>query len=224
MQNRNFSSVARLSDSALATNSVIRNTFILLGLSFLFSSAMAGVSMATRAPSFGFLFTLVGFMFFSWLVGTLRNSAWGILAVFGLTGFMGFTLGPLLNQILESFSNGSQIIFTALGGTGIIFFGLSGYALTTRKDFSYLGGFLMVGLMAIFVAMIAGMFFHMPAFNLAISALAVMLMSGFVLLDLSRIINGGETNYIMATVSIFASLFNIFINLLNLLSALSGRD
>jgi modulator of FtsH protease len=153
----------------------------------------------------------------------LRNSVWGLVSVFALTGFMGLTLGPILSMYL-SIPNGDQIVMTAMGGTGVIFLGLSGYALTTRKDFSFLGGFLMVGILVAFLAGIASLFFSMPGLSLAVSAMFVLLMSGLILYQTSQIIHGGETNYIMATVTLYISIYNLFVSLLQLLGAFGGNE
>ncbi|HED33941.1 MAG TPA: BAX inhibitor (BI)-1/YccA family protein, partial [Gammaproteobacteria bacterium] len=159
-----------------------------------------------------------------WLVlPRTANSGAGIGVVFAITGLMGFGLGGVLNQYL-ALSNGPQLIMTAMGGTGVIFLGLSAYALTTRRDFSFLGGMLFVGMLVILVAALANIFLAIPAMTLAISAVIIMLMSGFILYDTSRIIHGGETNYVMATVSLYLSIYNIFISLLQILGALSGDD
>jgi len=141
-----------------------------------------------------------------------------------LTGFMGMTLGPMLNMYVQAFSNGHELILTALGGTGVIFLGLSAYALTTRKDFSFMGGFLMVGILVAFLAGLAAMLFSIPALNLAVSAMFILLMSGLILYQTSEIIHGGETNYIMATVSLYVSLYNLFTSLLQLLGVFGGED
>ncbi len=207
--------------SELATNKVLRNTYALLSMTLLFSAAMAGVAIVTNAPYFG-LWTLLGFFGLFFLTTRLRNSAWGILAVFALTGFMGFTLGPIISVFLKM-PNGPQLIATALGGTGAIFLGLSAYVLMTRKDFTFMGGFLMVGMMVAFLAILANLFFAIPALSLALSAVIILIMSGFILYDTSRIIHGGETNYIMATVSLYVSIYNIFVHLLMLLGIL-GDD
>lgn len=223
--NRNDVSVlTRRSESVLATNKVLRNTYLLLGITFLFSAVMAYFSFATQARPMNPIMLLIGVYGLMFLTHALRNSAWGILSVFAFTGFLGYSLGPILNFYISHFSNGHQLVTTALGGTGIIFFGLSGYALTTRKDFSYLGGFLFVAVMVAFLAMIGNMFFQMPALQLGISAAFVLISSGLILLQTSQIIHGGETNYISATVSLFVSIYNLFLSLLNLLSAFSGRD
>jgi modulator of FtsH protease len=151
------------------------------------------------------------------------NSAWGLVSVFALTGFMGLTLGPIISMYL-SVPSGDQVVMTAMGGTGIIFLGLSGYVLTTRKDFSFMGGFLMVGILVAFLAGIASMFLSMPGLSLAVSAMFVLLMSGLILYQTSEIIHGGETNYIMATVTLYISIYNLFLSLLQLLGALGGDD
>lgn len=223
--NRNtVSTLSRGNESALATNKVLRNTYLLLSVTFLFSAFTAYMSYAIGARPMNPLMMIIGVYGLMFLTHSLKNSAWGILSVFAFTGFLGYTLGPILNMYIAHYSNGHQLIATALGGTGVIFFGLSGYALTTRKDFSYMGGFLFVAVMAAFLAMIANIFFQVPAINLAISAAFVLISSGLILFQTSEIIHGGETNYISATVSLFVSIYNLFISLLNLLSAFSGRD
>lgn len=224
MNQNNVSILNRSAESVLATNKVLRNTYILLGMTFLFSAFTAYASFAMGVRSINPLIFIVGAYGLMFLTNALRNSAMGILAVFAFTGFMGFALGPILNAYISHFTNGPQLIATALGGTGMVFFGLSGYALTTRKDFSYLGGFLFVAVMVAFLAMIAGIFFQTPALQLTISAAFVLISSGLILFQTSEIIHGGETNYISATVSLFVSIYNLFISLLNILGAFSGRD
>ena len=209
--------------SALATNKVLRNTYTLLSMTLLFSAACAGAAVMLNMPPMGIVITLVGYFGLLFLTTKLRNSVWGLVSVFALTGFMGLTLGPILSMYL-SIPNGEQIVMTAMGGTGVIFLGLSGYALTTRKDFSFLGGFLMVGILVAFLAGIASMFFSMPGLSLAVSAMFVLLMSGLILYQTSQIIHGGETNYIRATVTLFISIYNLFISLLQLLGAFGGND
>lgn len=210
------------SESILQTNSVIRNTYILLGSSLLFSAAMAGIAMATNAPSLG-LFSILLYFGLLFFINATRNSVLGIVGVFALTGVMGYTLGPMLNYYAHAFVNGHQLIMTALGGTGIIFFGLSGYALTTRKDFSYMGGFIMSGAMILMLAALVQIFFPMPVLQLALSAGFMLFSSAIILFETSAIIHGGQTNYIMATVSIFVALYNLFVSLLNILSVFSGN-
>ncbi len=219
---RDFVVSRRTSDSVLATNSVIRNTYILLSLTLLFSAFMAGVSVISNAPPIG----LLGFlMYFGllFLVQATANSAWGLLSVFGLTGFLGYTLGPILNLYLQ-LPNGSQLVMTALGGTGMIFFALSAYALTTRKDFSYLTGFLVATSLVLLLAVLASLFLPLPGLQLLICAGFLLLSSGFILHETSQIIQGGQRNYILATVSLYVSIYNIFISLLQLLGAFSRRD
>jgi len=217
-------SVTRNEQSILETNKVLKNTYILLALTLLFSAGTAGLSMGLNLPHPGMIVTLVGYFGLLFLTTKLRNSSWGILCVFALTGFMGMTLGPILNMYLNAFSNGHQLIMTSLGGTGVIFLGLSAYALTTKKDFSFMAGFLMVGILVAFLAGIGAVVFSIPALSLGVSAMFIMLMSGMILYQTSAIIHGGETNYIMATVSLYISLFNLFTSLLHILGAMSGRD
>ncbi|AUN94075.1 Bax inhibitor-1/YccA family protein [Pseudazoarcus pumilus] len=208
--------------SVLSTNKVIRNTYILLSLTLAFSAVTAGVSMALNLPHPGIILTLIGYFGLLFLVTKLRNSSTGILAVFALTGFMGYTLGPILTMYL-SLPNGGQIVMQALGGTAAIFLGLSGYALTSRKDFSFMGGFLMVGILVAFLAGLGAIFFQMPALSLAVSAMFVLLMSGLILWETSNIIHGGETNYIMATVTLYVSIYNLFTSLLHLLGVFNNE-
>jgi len=209
--------------SVLSTNKVLRNTYTLLSMTLLFSGACAGLAVVMNMPPMGMIITMVGYFGLLFLTTRLRNSAWGLLSVFALTGFMGLTLGPIISMYL-SIPNGDQIVMTAMGGTGIIFLGLSGYALTTRKDFSFLGGFLMVGILVAFLAGIASMFLSMPGLSLAVSAMFILLMSGLILYQTSEIIHGGETNYIMATVTLYISIYNLFLSLLQLLGAFGGDD
>ncbi|PJD91521.1 MAG: BAX inhibitor protein [Legionella sp.] len=224
MSKQNVSAISRGAESVLATNKVLRNTYILLSMAFLFSALMAFVSVASGVRTINPLIFIVGAYGLMFLTHALQNSSWGILSVFAFTGFMGYALGPVLNACIAHFTNGPQLIATALGGTGIIFFALSAYALTTRKDFSYLAGFLFAAMMVALLAMIAGIFFQIPALQLMISAAFMLISSGLILFQTSEIIHGGETNYIAATVSLFVSIYNLFISLLNLLSAFSNRD
>ncbi|MCY4211824.1 MAG: Bax inhibitor-1/YccA family protein [Gammaproteobacteria bacterium] len=216
--------VASPAPSALATNKLIRNTYILLSMTLLFSALTAAVAMAMNLPSMGLLITLGGYFGLLFLTSALRNSVWGLAAVFALTGFMGLTLGPFLNAYLQFFSNGGQLVMLALGGTGMIFLGLSGYALTTRKDFSFMGGFLMVGILVAFLLGIGAAIFSIPAMALAVSAIFILLMSGMILYQTSAMIHGGETNYIMATITLYVAIFNLFTSLLHLLAAFAGQE
>ena len=217
-------SISRSEQQILATNKVLKNTYILLSMTLLFSAFTAGISMSMNLPPMGFVITLAGYFGLLFLTTKFRNSSMGIVCVFALTGFMGLTLGPMLNAYISTFSNGSQLIMTALGGTGVIFLGLSAYALTTKKDFSFIAGFLMVGILVAFLAGLGAMFFSIPALSLGVSAMFIMLMSGMILYQTSEIIHGGETNYIMATVSLYISLFNIFTSLLHILGVMGSDD
>lgn len=205
------------------TNKVIRNTYMLLSVTLLFSALTAGVSMVLNLPHPGLLLTLGGYFGLLFLTAKFRNSALGLAFVFALTGFMGYTLGPILNAYL-ALPNGSQVVMSAMGLTGTIFLGLSAYALTSRKDFSFMGSFLMVGIIVAFMAGLGAIFFDMPGLSLAVSAMFVLLMSGLILYETSNIIHGGETNYIMATVTLYVSIFNLFTSLLHLLGFMSGED
>ncbi|MEN8107682.1 MAG: Bax inhibitor-1/YccA family protein [Pseudomonadota bacterium] len=215
--------VVQSQGSVLATNKVIRNTYILLSLTLMFSALCAGIAVVMNMPPMGLVITLVGYFGLLFLTTKFRNSGLGLLFVFALTGFMGLTLGPIINAYL-SLPNGDQIVMTAMGGTGVIFLGLSGYALTTRKDFSFIGGFLVVGILVAFLAGLASFFFTMPGLSLAVSAMFVLLMSGLILYQTSQIIHGGETNYVMATLTLYIAIYNLFTSLLHLLGAFGGND
>ncbi len=209
--------------SVLATNKVIRNTYMLLSMTLLFAAATAATSVALKLPHPGMILTLIGYFGLLFVTTKLRNSGWGIAAVFALTGFMGYTLGPIVSHYL-GLPNGGQTVMTAMAGTAAIFLGLSGYALTTRKNFSFMGGFLTVGILVAFVASLAAVFFTIPALSLTVSAVFVLLMSGLILYETSNIIHGGETNYVMATVTLFVSIFNLFTSLLQLLGFINSSD
>ena len=211
------------SSSVLATNKVIRNTYMLLSMTLLFAAATAGVSIALKLPHPGIVITLIGYFGLLFATTKLRNSGWGIVAVFGLTGFMGYTLGPVISRYL-GLPNGGEIVMQAMGGTAAIFIGLSAYAVTTKKDFSFMGGFLMVGILLAFLAGLGAIFFQIPALSLTVSAAFVLLMSGLILYETSNIIHGGETNYVLATVTLFVSIFNLFTSLLQLLGFMNGDD
>lgn len=210
--------------SVLATNSVIRNTYILLSLTLLFSAAMASVAMVTNAPMLNVWLVLGGYFGLLFLTHYLRNSAWGLVSVFALTGFMGYTLGPILNAYIAHYSNGAQLVAYAMGATGVVFLGLSGYALTTRKDFSFMGGFLLVGILVAFIAGIANIWLAIPALSLAVSSMFVLLMAGMILYQTSAIVHGGETNYILATVSLYVAIYNLFTSLLQLFGVFGGDE
>jgi modulator of FtsH protease len=218
-----MNSAARTQAGVLSTNRVIRNTYLLLSMTLLFSAMTAGVSLALNLPHPGLLLTLVGYFGLLFATAHFRNSSLGLVFVFALTGFMGYTLGPILSMYL-GLANGGQIVTTAMAGTAVIFLGLSGYALTSRKDFSFMGGFLMVGILVGFLAGLGAVFFEMPGLSLAVSAMFVLLMAGLILYETSNIIHGGETNYIMATVTLFVAIFNLFTSLLHLLGFMNGQE
>ena len=212
------------SSAAVTTNKLIRNTYTLLAMTLLFSAVTGGISMVLNVGhglSLGASLVAMGLIWFA--LPRTANSAAGIGVVFAITGLLGFGLGPLLNAYLK-LPNGTQLVMTALGGTGVIFLGLSGYALATKRDFSFMGGFLFVGMLVVLGASLLNIFFAVPAMTLAISACVIMLMSGFILFDTGRMVNGGETNYVLATVSLYLSIFNIFVNLLQILGLTRSDD
>ena len=223
MSQYQFETTARRSESVLAVNKVLRNTYMLLGLTLAFSAATAAFAMASNAAPVNVWVMLIGFYGLLFLTHKLANSAWGLLSVFALTGFMGYTLGPILGFYMAT-ANGSQIVMTALGGTAVVFFGLSGYALVSRKDFSFLSGFMVAGFFVILAAMLANIFLQLPALQLMLSAAFMLFSSAAILMQTGAIVNGGERNYILATVTLYVSLYNIFISLLNLLTAFSGDE
>ena len=217
--NPNPQTIARPRESVLATNSILRNTYLLLSMTLLFSAASAGAAMAIQVPPLNIWLVLVGYFGLLFLTNFLRNSAWGVVSVFALTGFMGFTLGPIINLYLTSVANGAQLVAYALGATGVTFLGLSAYAVSTRRDFSFLRGFLFAGILIAFVAALVAIFFSMPGLALAVSTMFVVLMCGLILWQTGEIVNGGETNYIMATVTLYVSIYNLFTSLLHLFGA-----
>jgi modulator of FtsH protease len=213
----------REQSTILATNKVIRSTYALLSMTLLFSAAIAGISMVLALPHPGIMITLVGYFGLLFLTAKFRNSAMGLVMVFALTGFMGYTLGPILSFYL-AMPNGAEVVTMAMGATGAIFLGLSAYALTTRKNFSFMGGFLMVGILVAFLAGLGAVLFQLPVLALAVSAMFVLLMAGLILYQTSEIIHGGETNYIMATVTLYVAIFNLLTSLLHLIGFMSGED
>jgi len=220
---QNTSSVEQTQSGVLSTNKVLRQTYALLSMTLLFSAAMAVVSMAMAVPHGLAMGASIGaIVLLMFVLPRFEESAAGIGLVFLATGLLGFGLGPMLTYYLN-FGGGPSIIATALAGTGVIFLSLSAYVLTTKKDFSFMGGFLMVGLIVLFGGIILNLFLQIPAMSLAISAGLILLMSGFILFDTSRIINGGETNYIRATVSLFINIFNIFTSLLHILGVMGDE-
>ena len=210
--------------SSIVINRTLRNTYQLLSATLLFSGLMAYLSMSLNLPYFGLLITLGGYFGLLFLVTKLRNSASGIFAVFALTGFMGLTLGPIVGAYTTAFSIGAELVAMAMTGTAAIFLSLSFYALVSQKDFSFLSGFLTAGIVVAFLAGIAAYFFQIPVLSLTVSAAFILLMSGLILFETSNIIHGGETNYITATVTLYISIYNLFLSLLHLLGVFSGDD
>jgi modulator of FtsH protease len=206
------------STSVLVTNKVLRNTYLLLGATLAFSAAMAGVAMWINLPFLG-LWMLLPYFGLLYAVQATRNSGWGIVWTFGLTGFLGLTLGPILGFYLRSVPNGSQLIMTSLGVTAAAFLGLSAYAVTTKKDFSFIGGFLAIGAIGAFVLGIVAVIFHLSTLSLVVSGLFLIVSGGYILWQTSEIIRGGETNYVVATVTLYISIYNMFLSLLRLLGA-----
>jgi modulator of FtsH protease len=202
---------------------VLKNTYALLSLTLLFSAAVAAANVAGQWPAPGMLVTLVGYFGLLFAVHKLQNSAWALPAVFALTGFMGYTLGPLLTHTL-ALPGGANTIATALGATGVTFLALSAYVLVTRRDFSFMGGFLLAGMVVALMLGLGAYFLNMPGLALAVSGLVALLSVGMILFETSRIVNGGETNYVLATVSLYVSVFNLFTSLLSLLGLGSGSD
>ena len=214
--------MTRSAESVLATNKVLRNTYALLSMTLIFSGLMAFAGIAMQVGHGAALIADIVAIVMLWFVlPRTANSAAGIPVIFAITGLLGLGLGPVLNYYLAV---NSSIVMTALGGTGVIFLALSAYALTTRKDFSFMGGFLMVGFFVVLGAALLNIFLAMPVLFLVINAAIIMIMSGFILYETSSIIHGGETNYIMATASLFLSILNMFQALLHLLGAFSGDD
>jgi modulator of FtsH protease len=208
-------------DSAVSVNKVLKNTYLLLSMTLAFSAFTAFLSRDAGLPNIWVM--LIGTYGLLFLTQALANSVWGIAAVFGFTGFIGYSVGPLLNLVMRT-TGGADIVMQALGGTAIIFFALSGYALVTRKNFAFLQGFLFAGSIVLLLAMVAGIFLHMPALHLAINAGFMLFASAMILFETSAIIHGGERNYIRATVALFVSIYNLFMSLLNLLMAFSGGN
>jgi len=222
MQRRDLS-IGRQQESLLQVSGVIKNTYLLLSLTLLFSAACAGYAVMTNA---GFGSSLVAFILsfvLLFVTSALRNSGWGILSVFAFTGCMGYSLGPMLNHFITGYTNGGQLILTALAGTGFTFLATSAYIITTKKDLSHWGKFLMIGLVVCIVAIIANIFLKMPALQLTLSTLLTFISAMLMMYDTSRIVNNGETNYIMATISLYLDIQMLFQNLLMLLGAFGGN-
>jgi len=220
--------MSQTAEASLSANKVLRNTYMLLGLSMIPTviGAMIGISMnfsfLAQSPILGFILMMAVMFGLFWGISKNRDNGLGVALLLALTFFMGMMLGPIL-QVALHLKNGAQLVGLAAGGTGVIFFGLATVATVTKKDFSFMGKFLFIGLILLIVASIANMFLHIPVMQLTISAIAVLIFSGFILFDVSRVVTGGETNYIMATLAIYLDIYNLFVNLLSLLMALTGE-
>lgn len=210
------------SESLLSTHKVLRNTYFLLGLTLAFSAVVAAISMSLNLPRLPWWGMLIGFYGLLFLTNATANSGAGIASVFALTGFLGYSLGPILNLYL---SNGlGDVVALALGATATVFFACSAYVLITKKDMSFLSGMMVALFVVLLVGVIANIFFTLPALSLAISALFIVFSSGAILLKTSNIIHGGEDNYILATVDLYVSLYNLFVSFLNIFGALGSDD
>lgn len=207
----------------LVINQVLKKTYFLLSLTLLFSAATAGFAVIKNVGFINPFISFIGIFGLYFLTFALRNSPLGVAAIFAFTGFIGYTLGPLLNTFIHGFSNGPQLVATSLAATGVIFLGLSGYVLVSKKDFSYMGGMLFVALLAAIFASLGGLLFNIPMLYMVTSAAFVLIASGMILYDTSRIIQNGETNYIMATIALYMDLYILFVNLLQILSLFGGR-
>lgn len=206
------------------THSVLRNTYILLSVTLLFSAGASWLAVTQEAGFGSSMIAFIGAFIFLFATTALRNSAWGILGVFAFTGCMGYSMGPLLNHFIRGYANGGQLIMTALGSTGLVFFVSSAYMITTKKELSHWSKFLMIGLVVCIVASIANIFLKMPAMQLAVSSMLTLISAMLIMYDTSRIVNNGETNYIMATISLYIDIQMLFQNLLILLGVFNGRE
>ncbi|MDV6315169.1 Bax inhibitor-1/YccA family protein [Idiomarina sp. HP20-50] len=222
MNNRSQTYVGQ-NESTLAVNKVLRNTYTLLAMTLAFSAVVASISTMMNLPYPGLIITLVAYFGLLFGIHKTKDSGMGIVLTFALTGFLGYTLGPIINMAL-SMPGGGEMVATALGGTALTFFATSAYVLTTKKDMSKLGGLVTAGIIMVFVAMLANLFFQLPALQLAISAIMIPLMAMLIMWQTSEIIKGGERNYIMATVTLYVSIYNLFVNLLMLLMAFGGDE
>jgi modulator of FtsH protease len=207
----------------IAAQRVLRNTYALLSMTLLFSAVVAGAAVSLNLPAPGLVITLVGYFGLLFAVHKLKNSGWALPAVFAMTGFMGYTLGPVLSKTL-SMPGGANTVTLALAATGATFLALSAWALTSKRDFSFMGGFLFAGMIVAILMGLGAVFLQMPALGLAVSGLVALLSAGLILFETSRIVNGGETNYVMATVGLYVSVFNLFTSLLNLLGFGGSSD
>ena len=222
MDNRTLYATGNASASLLETNKVLRNTYMLLAMTLAFSALVATITAAMNLPPPGLIMMLIGFYGLLFLVHKTANSPMGLVSTFAFTGFLGYSLGPILSMLIGA--GAGQVVVTALGGTALIFFALSAYVLTTKKDMSFLGGMMFAGFWVLLIAVVANLFLNIPALHLAISAMFILFSSGAILMQTSAIIHGGERNYILATISLYVSLYNIFVSLINLLMAFNSDD
>ena len=224
MEQRSMHRASVASLSTLETNKVLKNTYLLLSATLGFSAIMAGLSMVMGVPSGAYFICVLASMGLGiFVLPRTANSGAGLGVIFLVTGLLGFGLGPMISMYL-ALSNGAQLVGTALGGTAVIFLGLAGYAMTSKRDFSFMGGFVAIGVMVIIIGSIANMFLQMPLLTVVIAGITIMLMSAVILMQIGSIVNGGETNYIMATFTLYLSIFNIFISLLQLLGIFGSDD
>ncbi len=220
LQNKAFG--ARTLDTTLATNKLIRNTYTLLAMTLAFSAVTAGIAVVLNITLPWFI-TLAGFFGLLFMVHRNAARASALLWVFVFTGFMGLSIGSIVKLYL-GLPNGNELVMTALGGTAAIFLGLSGYALTTKRDFSFIGGFLFAGILVAFLAGLGAMIFSLPGLSLVVSAMFVLLMSGLILYETSQLVHNPNTNYILTTVGLYMAIYNLFLSLLHLFGAFSGSD
>lgn len=220
--NKNMSTSIYSTQKQFATNSVLRNTYLMLSMTLLFSAITAGISMTTNVPLMNPIITLIVYFGLFFAVNATKNSHMGILLTFTLTGFLGFTIGPILNFYITTFSNGSELIMMALGSTGLIFLGLSAIALNPSRNFSSMSTFLGIGSIVALIAIVANLFLQIPALALTISVIVTLISGALIMYQTNMIVRGGETNYIMATVTVYISILNIFLTILQILGMFSG--
>lgn len=224
MQNNPYAAPqTRSAQDVLAVNKVLRNTYLLLGMTLAFSAMTCGIAMAANAAPLNPWVMIIGFYAILFGIHKTQNSPMGLVLTFALTGMLGYTLGPVFNMLL-SIPGGDQIVMLALGGTAVTFFTLSAYALASKKDFSFLSGFMVVGFVVLLIGIVANLFLNLPVLSLALSAGFILFSSAAILMQTGAIINGGERNYILATVTLYVSIYNILVSLLHILMSLTGDE